>query len=125
MTAPALPPVGTEDAADTLFASMPPEITNLTRQILTLWRQFYWLPEWLVIAIVLTVFVGAGWLVHASPSPSCAGREEQGHVLARRGRAGAGQAARLVIIVAVGIWRSPSRRWIPGRRSRSARPAVA
>ena len=64
MTAPALPPVGTEDAADTLFASMPPEITNLTHEILTLWRQFYWLPEWLVIAIVVSVFVGAGWIVH-------------------------------------------------------------
>jgi small-conductance mechanosensitive channel len=58
-------PVGTEDAADTLFASMPPEITNLTRQIVTLWRQFYWLPEWLVVAIVVAVFVGAGWIVHA------------------------------------------------------------
>lgn len=64
MTAPALPPVGTEDAADTLFASMPPEITSLTHQILTLWRQFHWLPEWAVVAIVLTVFVGAGWVVH-------------------------------------------------------------
>jgi len=64
MTAPALPPVGTEDAADTLFASMPPEITSLTHEILTLWRQFYWLPEWLVIAIVVAVFVGAGWIVH-------------------------------------------------------------
>ena len=58
-------PVGTEDAADTLFASMPPEITNLTHQILMLWRQFYWLPEWLVVAIVVTVFVAAGWLAHA------------------------------------------------------------
>ncbi len=65
MTAPALPPVGTEDAADTLFASMPPEITSLTHQILTLWRQFYWLPEWLVVAIVVAVFVAAGWVVHA------------------------------------------------------------
>ncbi|WP_396592735.1 mechanosensitive ion channel family protein [Brevundimonas sp. R86498] len=43
---------------------MPPEITTLTRQIITLWRQFYWLPEWLVIAIVVAVFVGAGWLAH-------------------------------------------------------------
>ena len=64
MTGAALPPVGTEDAVDTLFASMPPEITNLTRQIVTLWRQFYWLPEWLVVAIVVTVFVGAGWIIH-------------------------------------------------------------
>ena len=65
MTGAALPPVGTEDAADTLFASMPPEITNLTHQILMLWRQFNWLPEWLVVAIVVAVFVAAGWLVHA------------------------------------------------------------
>jgi small-conductance mechanosensitive channel len=43
---------------------MPPEITNLTRQIVTLWRQFYWLPEWLVVAIVVAVFVGAGWIAH-------------------------------------------------------------
>ena len=64
MTGAALPPVGTEDAVDTLFASMPPEITNLTRQIVTLWRQFYWLPEWLVVAIVVTVFVGGGWIIH-------------------------------------------------------------
>ena len=64
MTGAALPPVGTEDAVDTLFASMPPEITNVTRQIVTLWRQFYWLPEWLVVAIVVTVFVGAGWIIH-------------------------------------------------------------
>lgn len=60
-----LPPVGSEDAADTLFASMPPEITELTHQILMLWRQFYWLPEWLVVLIVVTVFAGVGWLVHA------------------------------------------------------------
>jgi small-conductance mechanosensitive channel len=64
MTGPAVPPVGTEDAADTLFASMPPEITSLTHQILTLWRRFYWLPEWLVVAIVVAVFVGGGWIVH-------------------------------------------------------------
>ncbi|MDP3406635.1 MAG: mechanosensitive ion channel family protein [Brevundimonas sp.] len=43
---------------------MPPEITTLTRQIVTLWRQFYWLPEWLVIALVVAVFVGAGWVAH-------------------------------------------------------------
>lgn len=43
---------------------MAPEITTLTRQIVTLWHQFYWLPEWLVIALVLAVFVGAGWVAH-------------------------------------------------------------
>lgn len=43
---------------------MPPEIHNLTREIAALWRQFNWLPEWAVIAIVLAVFVGGGWVVH-------------------------------------------------------------
>lgn len=64
MSAAATPPVGTEDTADTLFASMPAPVTDLTHQIMQLWRQFYWLPEWLVIAIVIAVFVGAGWLTH-------------------------------------------------------------
>jgi len=43
---------------------MPPEITNLTREIIALWRRFDWLPEWVVIALVLLVFVGGGWLTH-------------------------------------------------------------
>ena len=43
---------------------MPPELHNLTREIAALWRQFHWLPEWLVIVIVLAVFVGGGWIVH-------------------------------------------------------------
>ena len=43
---------------------MPPEITELTHQILLLWRRFYWLPEWVVIAIVIAAFVAAGWLAH-------------------------------------------------------------
>ncbi|MBD3835451.1 mechanosensitive ion channel family protein [Brevundimonas sp.] len=43
---------------------MPPEITNLTREIIALWRRFDWLPEWAVIALVLLVFVGGGWLTH-------------------------------------------------------------
>jgi small-conductance mechanosensitive channel len=47
-----------------LSSSMPPEITDLTRQIILLWRQFQWLPEWLVVAIVIAVFVGAGWVAH-------------------------------------------------------------
>ncbi len=57
-------PAGTEDAADTLFSAMPPEITELTRQIIALWRRFDWLPEWAVVALVMAVFVGAGWLAH-------------------------------------------------------------
>lgn len=43
---------------------MPPEIHNITREIALLWRQFNWLPEWAVVAIVLAVFVGGGWIVH-------------------------------------------------------------
>jgi small-conductance mechanosensitive channel len=43
---------------------MPPEITDLTRRIAGLWREFRWLPEWLVVAIVVAVFVAAGWLAH-------------------------------------------------------------
>ncbi|WP_269516099.1 mechanosensitive ion channel family protein [Brevundimonas subvibrioides] len=43
---------------------MPPEIVDLTHRIAVLWRQFYWLPEWAVVAIVVVVFTGAGWLVH-------------------------------------------------------------
>ena len=43
---------------------MPPEITNLTREIIALWRRFDWMPEWAVIALVLLVFVGGGWLTH-------------------------------------------------------------
>jgi small-conductance mechanosensitive channel len=43
---------------------MPPAVTDLTRQIVALWRQFHWLPEWLVVAIVVGVFVGGGWIAH-------------------------------------------------------------
>jgi len=43
---------------------MPPEIVDLTHRIAVLWRQFHWLPEWAVVAIVVAVFTGAGWLVH-------------------------------------------------------------
>ena len=44
---------------------MPPFITDLTRETIRLWRQFSWLPEWAVVAIVMAAFVAAGWLVHA------------------------------------------------------------
>ena len=44
---------------------MPPFIIDLTRQTARLWREFAWMPEWLVIGLVLLIFVGAGWLVHA------------------------------------------------------------
>ncbi|MGA0546135.1 mechanosensitive ion channel family protein [Brevundimonas sp. VNH65] len=43
---------------------MPTFITELTREIARLWRQFDWLPEWAVIGLVLVAFVGGGWLVH-------------------------------------------------------------
>ena len=43
---------------------MPSEITDLTRRIALLWREFHWLPEWLVVVIVVAVFVAAGWLAH-------------------------------------------------------------
>src|SRR6218665_2825704 len=43
---------------------MPPEITDLTADVVRLWRRFDWLPEWAVIALVLLVFVGGGWLTH-------------------------------------------------------------
>jgi len=48
-----------------VLAFMPPFIIDLTRQTARLWREFAWMPEWLVIGVVLLVFVGAGWLVHA------------------------------------------------------------
>jgi small-conductance mechanosensitive channel len=43
---------------------MPEALTDLTRRIILLWREFAWLPEWVVIALVLLVFVGGGWLTH-------------------------------------------------------------
>jgi len=43
---------------------MPEALSDLTREVARLWRQFAWLPEWAVIALVLLVFVGGGWLTH-------------------------------------------------------------
>jgi small-conductance mechanosensitive channel len=43
---------------------MPPFITELTRAVARLWRQFDWLPEWAVILLVVAAFVAAGWIVH-------------------------------------------------------------
>jgi len=45
---------------------MPPFVTDLTHETARLWHRVSWLPEWAVIALVLLVFVGAGWLVHAA-----------------------------------------------------------
>jgi len=47
-----------------VIPGMPPEIHDLTRRIAALWREFAWLPEWAVIALVLAAFAGGAWLVH-------------------------------------------------------------
>jgi len=43
---------------------MPPFVTDLTAEVIRLWRRFDWLPEWAAILIVVAVFVAAGWLAH-------------------------------------------------------------
>ncbi len=43
---------------------MPPFITDLTAEVIRLWRRFDWLPEWAVILLVVLVFVAAGWIAH-------------------------------------------------------------
>lgn len=40
---------------------MPAFVTDLTREIFRLWRRFYWLPEWVVISVIVAVFVFIGW----------------------------------------------------------------
>ena len=40
---------------------MPPFVDDLTREIFRLWREFYWLPEWVVISVIVAVFVCVGW----------------------------------------------------------------
>ncbi|MBW8305227.1 MAG: mechanosensitive ion channel family protein, partial [Brevundimonas sp.] len=40
---------------------MPAFVADLTREIFRLWREFYWLPEWVVISIIVAVFVFIGW----------------------------------------------------------------
>lgn len=40
---------------------MPPFVTDMTREIFRLWREFWWLPEWAVVAILMVGFVFAGW----------------------------------------------------------------
>lgn len=40
---------------------MPTFVTDLTHAVFQLWRQFYWLPEWLVIALIVVGFVFIGW----------------------------------------------------------------
>ena len=40
---------------------MPPFVTDMTREMFRLWREFWWLPEWAVIAIIVVGFVFVGW----------------------------------------------------------------
>jgi len=40
---------------------MPSFVTDMTRQVFRLWREFYWLPEWAVITVIVAVFVFIGW----------------------------------------------------------------
>lgn len=40
---------------------MPSFVTDLSHEIAALWRQFDWLPEWAVIALIVGVFVLIGW----------------------------------------------------------------
>ena len=40
---------------------MPGFVTDLTREIYRIWREFQWLPEWLVISLILAGFVFIGW----------------------------------------------------------------
>jgi small-conductance mechanosensitive channel len=40
---------------------MPDFIQDMTHEVFRLWREFYWLPEWLVITVIVTAFVFIGW----------------------------------------------------------------
>jgi small-conductance mechanosensitive channel len=40
---------------------MPSFVTDMTREVFRLWREFYWLPEWAVITVIVAVFVFIGW----------------------------------------------------------------
>ena len=40
---------------------MPAFVTDLTREIYRIWREFQWLPEWLVISLIVAGFVFIGW----------------------------------------------------------------
>lgn len=40
---------------------MPAFVTDLTREIFRIWREFQWLPEWLVISLIVAGFVFIGW----------------------------------------------------------------
>jgi small-conductance mechanosensitive channel len=40
---------------------MPTFVTDLTREVFRLWREFYWLPEWVVVSVIVAVCVVIGW----------------------------------------------------------------
>ena len=40
---------------------MPDFILDLTREVSRLWREFNWLPEWAVVALIVVAFVFIGW----------------------------------------------------------------
>lgn len=40
---------------------MPSFVTDLTREVFRLWREFYWLPEWVVISVIVAACVVIGW----------------------------------------------------------------
>ena len=40
---------------------MPPFVTDLTREVFRLWREFHWLPEWAVVTLIVALFVLIGW----------------------------------------------------------------
>ncbi|MBA3048970.1 mechanosensitive ion channel family protein [Brevundimonas sp.] len=43
---------------------MPAFVTDLSREIFRLWQEFYWLPEWAVITVIVVGFVFIGWAVN-------------------------------------------------------------
>lgn len=40
---------------------MPSFVTDLTREVFRLWREFHWLPEWVVVSVIVAVCVVIGW----------------------------------------------------------------
>ena len=40
---------------------MSPFVSDLTREVFRLWREFHWLPEWAVVTLIVAAFVLAGW----------------------------------------------------------------
>ena len=40
---------------------MPSFVADLTHEVFRLWREFYWLPEWLVVTGIVIGFVFVGW----------------------------------------------------------------